>query len=186
MRMYGKERTMKEPNWFERVFDFSFPAEYFPYVVERVRGTPVRLEELVASFDPTLLTTRLGEEWSIQEHAGHLLDLDELHVGRLDDFDEDKSVLRAADVTNRKTYEANHNAQSISDILRDFRAARHEFVRRVGDADETQVVKTAQHPRLNVPMRLVDLVYFVAEHDDHHLASMVILYKTLKKGEKQS
>ncbi len=172
---------MKEPNWFERVFDFSFPAEYFPYVVERVRGTPARLEELIASFDPSILTTRLGEEWSIQEHAGHLLDLDELHVGRLDDFDEGRATLRAADLTNRKTYEANHNARPIADILREFRAARHEFVARVENSDETDVVKTAMHPRLVVPMRLVDLVYFVAEHDDHHLASMVVIARSLKQ-----
>jgi hypothetical protein len=26
------------------------------------------------------------------------------------------------------------------------------------------------HPRLKTPMRLVDHLYFVAEHDDHHLA----------------
>ena len=122
---------MKEPNWFERVFDFSFPAQYFPYVVERVRGTPARMEELVASFDPAILTTRIGEEWSIQEHAGHLITLDELHTGRLDDFDEGMQTLRAADVTNRKTYEANYNDRPIGDILREFRAARHEFVQRI-------------------------------------------------------
>ena len=138
---------MKEPNWFERVFDFSFPAEYFPYVVERVRGTPARLEELVASFDPAILTTRLGEEWSIQEHAGHLLDLDELHVGRLDDFDAGQARLRAADVTNRKTYEADHNARPIADILERFpRGQRHEFVARIEDADEADVVKDRLPP----------------------------------------
>jgi uncharacterized damage-inducible protein DinB len=171
---------MKEPNWFDRVFNFSFPAEYFPYVIERVRGTPARLEELIAAIDPSILTTRIGEEWSIQEHAGHLLDLDELHVGRLDDFDEGKSTLRAADVTNRKTYEADHNAQPIADILSDFRAARHEFVARIEDADEATISKTAYHPRLKVDTRLVDLAYFVAEHDDHHLASITIINKTLK------
>jgi uncharacterized damage-inducible protein DinB len=171
---------MKEPNWFERVFDFSFPAEYFPYVVERVRGTPARLEELVASFDPSILTVRPGGEWSIQEHAGHLYDLDELHTGRLDDFDAGSSTLRAADVTNRKTYEANHNARPIADVLKDFRAARLEFVQRVENATQADAVKTAMHPRLGVPMRLVDLLYFVAEHDDHHLASIVIIARSLK------
>ena len=171
---------MKEPNWFERVFDFNFPAEFYPYVVERVRGTPARLEELVASFDPSILTVRPGEEWSIQEHAGHLLDLDDLHTGRLDDFDADKPTLRAADLTNRKTYEANHNARPIADLLRDFRAARLEFVQRVENADEADVVKSAMHPRLGVPMRLIDLLYFVAEHDDHHLASIVIIARSLK------
>jgi hypothetical protein len=28
----------------------------------------------------------------------------------------------------------------------------------------------AHHPRLNVPMRLVDMIFFQAEHDDFHLA----------------
>jgi hypothetical protein len=28
------------------------------------------------------------------------------------------------------------------------------------------------HPRLKQPMRLVDHLYFVAEHDDHHLATI--------------
>ncbi|MEO8286823.1 MAG: DinB family protein [Chloroflexota bacterium] len=170
---------MKEPDWFGRGFDFSFPASYFPYVVERVRGTPARIEELIADCDPAILTTQVGEGWSIQEHAGHLLDLDELHVGRLDDFMAGTDTLRAADLTNRKTYEANHNAASIDDLLREFRAARKEFVERVEDLDEEQVTQTAIHPRVGKPMRLIDLVYFVAEHDDHHLASITYIAKTL-------
>jgi hypothetical protein len=28
--------------------------------------------------------------------------------------------------------------------------------------------KTSLHPRLQKPMRIIDLAYFVAEHDDHH------------------
>jgi len=28
------------------------------------------------------------------------------------------------------------------------------------------------HPRLQQPMRLVDSLYFVAEHDDHHIAKI--------------
>jgi predicted short-subunit dehydrogenase-like oxidoreductase (DUF2520 family) len=31
-------------------------------------------------------------------------------------------------------------------------------------------VRTSLHPRLKRPMRLIDLCFFVAEHDDHHLA----------------
>jgi hypothetical protein len=30
--------------------------------------------------------------------------------------------------------------------------------------------RTLLHPRLKMPMRLVDHLFFVAEHDDHHLA----------------
>jgi uncharacterized damage-inducible protein DinB len=28
------------------------------------------------------------------------------------------------------------------------------------------------HPRLQQPMRLIDSLYFVAEHDDHHIAAI--------------
>jgi hypothetical protein len=44
--------------------------------------------------------------------------------------------------------------------------------------DETFIQRTALHPRLNVPMRVLDWAYFIAEHDDHHLAQItVLLYK---------
>jgi hypothetical protein len=33
------------------------------------------------------------------------------------------------------------------------------------------------HPRLRQPMRFVDHLYFVAEHDDHHLATISELAK---------
>jgi hypothetical protein len=37
---------------------------------------------------------------------------------------------------------------------------------------------SAVHPRLQQPMRLVDMLYFVAEHDDHHLARMTALARS--------
>jgi uncharacterized damage-inducible protein DinB len=168
---------LKEPNWTERIFDFNFPAEYFPYVVERVRGTPARLEELVRDIKPKLLTVRPenGPEWSIQEHVGHLYDLEEIHLGRLDDFAGGKEVLRAADMNNRKTYEADHNSASLPGLLKAFRASRKQFVERIENRSEQEVGQSALHPRLRVPMRLVDLVFFTAEHDDHHLACISLI-----------
>jgi hypothetical protein len=35
--------------------------------------------------------------------------------------------------------------------------------------------RTMLHPRLKQTMRLVDHLYFVAEHDDHHLAHILEL-----------
>ncbi len=32
--------------------------------------------------------------------------------------------------------------------------------------------KIALHPRLNQPMRVIDLAQFVAEHDDHHIQTI--------------
>lgn|GEM_PF-5393098 len=36
--------------------------------------------------------------------------------------------------------------------------------------ERTRGVGGALHPRLGVPMRLIDLALFTVEHDDHHLA----------------
>ena len=172
---------MKEAHWFEREFDFNLPIEAFPAVVERLRGTPARLDEMLNSYPVSILTARLGEDWSIQEHVGHLSDLEELHERRLDDYEANAQALSAADLQNRKTYAANHNAGSPRDLLARFRTVRMAFVRRLEDMDEAQAARSAIHPRLQKPMRVIDLAQFVAEHDDHHLAAITRLSRTLER-----
>jgi hypothetical protein len=50
-------------------------------------------------------------------------------------------------------------------------------VRRLDGYDAAFVERTALHPRLNLPMRVIDLIYFIAEHDDHHLARITDLMR---------
>ena len=96
--------------WLERTFSFDHLTERdFPFLVERLRGTPARIEGKLRGLPRELLTRRESGSWSLQEHAGHLLDLDPLHEGRLDDYRAGASILRVADVDNRKTHEARHN-----------------------------------------------------------------------------
>ena len=158
--------------WVEREFDFSLPVGVFACVIERLRGTPARLEELTRGLTREELTAKPGGLWSIQEQAGHLWDLDELHEGRLEDYARGLGVLRAADMRNRKTEEAGHNAARLEDILAAFRVARQRFVRRLEALTEAEVAASALHPRLQKQMRVIDMAYFTAEHDDHHLASI--------------
>jgi hypothetical protein len=158
--------------WVEREFEFNLPIGVFPCVVERLRGTPARLAELARGLTREALTLKPGGLWSIQEQAGHLLDLDELHEGRLEDYARGSAVLRAADMRNRKTEEAGHNAARLEDLLDAFRAARQSFVRRLEALTEAEVAASALHPRLQKQMRVIDLAYFTAEHDDHHLAAI--------------
>lgn len=44
---------------------------------------------------------------------------------------------------------------------------------------DEQLTYSALHPRLKTPMRVIDLAYFVAEHDDHHLSRVRELLTTL-------
>lgn len=158
------------PFWFERKFDFSFPTELHPNLCARLRGTPARLEDLVHGYSADILRKKPPEKWSAQEHAGHLLDLEPLWTARVGDYEVCSSVLTVTDLTNRKTSEANHNARPIAQILAGFRTARAELVRRAESVDPDLFARAIPHPRLNKPLRLVDHLYFVAEHDDHHLA----------------
>ena len=160
------------PAWFERKFEFTFPAEQYPNICVRLRSTPARLKEMLRGVPRNILCGKPGSGWSAQEHAGHLLDLEPLWSARVDDFLTGGDTLTAADLSNRKTHEANHNARELEEILREFRAARFALADRLEKFDASVFVQTMLHPRLKQSMRLVDHLYFVAEHDDHHLAKI--------------
>ncbi len=163
--------------WFDRQFSFDLPAWMYPNLVERVRGTPARAEDLVRALPREILTRRDGGKWSIQEHVGHLLDLESLGMQRLDDFAARRETLAPADLENRKTREANHNARGLAEILAALRSTRSEFVQRLESFDEAFVQRVSIHPRLKKPIRVLDLVFFIAEHDDHHLAQISALIR---------
>jgi len=171
---------MSRIKWTERRFDFNFPAGIYPEMIERIRGTPARLEELLADLSPETLTSQVDGRWSMQENAGHLLDLESLVSQRIDEYVAGNNALHAADMSNRKTYEAAHNNFPITTILKMFRTARHQIVRRLEGLDAGIFARTALHPRLNVQMRLVDMLFFQAEHDDYHLARISELKKLLE------
>lgn len=166
--------------WTSRTFQFDFPVGLYPAILERVRGTAARLEELIAAYPQRILTVKMNAGWSIQEHAGHLHDLDKLHAGRLDDFRSRLPVLRAADMSNKRTFDAHHNAAEMKTILASFRTDRMRFVQQLERLDDALIAASALHPRLKVQMRLVDMVYFIAEHDDHHLASIHRIAQTAR------
>lgn len=158
--------------WFERKFEFAFPVDLYPNVIMRLRGTPVRLEELLRDPQRQLLTAKPDGKWSAQEHAGHMLDLEPLWMARVEEYVNSSQQLSVADLANRKTDEANHNARDLGTILAEFRRTRMKLVNRVEQLDTALFGRTIPHPRLKQPMRLVDHLYFVAEHDDHHLAKI--------------
>ena len=71
-----------------------------------------------------------------------------------------------------ETHEAGHNDRPTRASVDDFRNARRQLVDRVESLDPTLISRTMLHPRLKQPMRMVDHLFFVAEHDDHHLATV--------------
>ena len=155
--------------WTERKFDFNFPTGIFPELIERLRGAAVRLEEHCSSLSIAVLTFQKDGRWSMQENAGHLLDLETLVQQRIGEYLSGSTELHAADISNRKTYEANYNELAIESILNNFRGERTTTVETLESLDAEIFSRVARHPRLDVEMRLVDMLFFQAEHDDYHL-----------------
>lgn len=147
------------------------PVTAFPAVVERLRSTSARMAELIAgATDDQLRRHDLGA-WSAKRHLGHLDDLHALDDLRLREFVDGAPTLTPADPTNRLTWETDHDARAIESIISRFRAHREELVAQMEGLSEAQISTTSVHPRLRRPLRLIDWAYFVAEHDDHHLAA---------------
>ncbi len=161
--------------WPQRTFGFDFPVDLYPELMERLRGTPARAEEIARDVSRQVLVQRDGDSWSIQENLGHLADVESLFTGRLDDFDAGATTLRRADMTNRATHEARHNDRPIASVLTDLRCRREALVARLEALAPDDFGRTALHPRLGQPMRVVDMMLFHAEHDDAHFARIRVL-----------
>ena len=145
--------------WFDRKFSFDLPAEMYPNVVERLRGTPARAEDIVRDVPTAVLTRQDGDTWSAQENIGHLLDLEPLCSQRVADILDGRPRLTDADLTNRKTHDANHNAASIEDILSSLRELRARLLRQLDELPDSMIERAAIHPRLEQPMRLLDWLF---------------------------
>jgi uncharacterized damage-inducible protein DinB len=163
--------------WVDRKFDFDFPVALAAELLERLRGLPARLAERVEELPATLLKKRDGDKWSVQEHAGHLMDVEQLFLGRLDDYDDGLANLRPAEMTGRKTFEAHHNEADIRDILLGVREERGKLVSRLDRLDAAGFARVAHHPRLNKPMRVCDMMLFEATHDDYHMVDITRLIR---------
>ncbi|MEZ5066272.1 MAG: DinB family protein [bacterium] len=163
--------TIRVP-WLNRKFELDVPVEEAPALLAELRGAVERLEGLVRPLPASVRTARRGKKWSIQENAGHLADLEELHLGRLDDYDAHVDFLREADLSNRRTEEAGWNDAPVEDVLAAFRARRERLIARLEALDPARYAQAAIHPRLHVAMRIVDMMKFVVTHDDHHLATI--------------
>ena len=157
--------------WFQRSFNFDFPVTIFPVIFSRLEGTLFRLNAILLNADDEWCSYN-ENGWSAKEHLGHLSDLEDLWWKRLNDFRENKTILTAADLNNTKTKEAGHNKKTLDHLVQAFVGERQKMLEMVYDFDSGMLSRISVHPRLNQTMRLIDSLYFVAEHDDHHIAAI--------------
>lgn len=156
--------------WLEYRWAFDFPVGMFRAVLERLRGTPARAEELLQAVPAARLSRHELGKWSAQQQAGHLWSVERLWQVRVNEYLSGAAALTPADMANRATAASGYGERPIEEIRSGFRGARAETVALLDPLTLEDAARVAHHPRLNRPMRLVDLCFFAAEHDDHHLA----------------
>src|SRR5258706_10098434 len=147
---------MQRTRWTDRKFNFDIPGGWLPNILERLKGTEIRLFALTAHLSNDTISYKPNGKWSIKEHIGHLSDLEELHEGRIDDFIVWKEILRAADMSNTKTNQAEHNNKSIQQLIEEFAAKRNVFISRLEKLDDSTQQFQSLHPRLRAMMKPVD------------------------------
>src|SRR5262245_42324801 len=134
--------------WFERVFPAGLPAHRLPVLVTLLRGTPARLADRLAAAPHEGLILRSRSPCALQDDVGHLVDLEPLWQQRMSGLAQRRGELAPADLTNRRTHEANHNAAPLAALLTAFRTARGALVRQLETSPDDTLAFTAIHPRL--------------------------------------
>lgn len=167
---------IRQTPWFERTFQFNFSVTNFPVIFSRLEGTLFRLQAILMNADDEYCSYN-ANGWSVKEHLGHLYDLEELWWNRLQDFLDRKETLSPADLTNTKTKEAGHNERPLEQLMQQFTIERQRLLETAYRFDKATLGLTSIHPRLQQSMRLIDSLYFVAEHDDHHIAAISSLLR---------
>ncbi len=153
--------------WFERNLEFGKPPEMLPFYLERLGGTIARIQAKVKDLDDKVLSEKFNGKWSIKQQIGHLAEVDEVANKRLDEMVTGISPMSPA-VFEPQDY----NPWPITKVISFFIESRLKNIRKYNSLSQPYLIKSSLHPRLKVQMTPVDLAWFDAEHDDHHLVKI--------------
>jgi hypothetical protein len=156
---------MERLAWFQRQFTFGLPAAMLPFYLERLDGTLARIEKKTLGLTDKLLSHKLDGKWSVKENIAHLAEVDKIALRRINEMISGVSPMSPAVLQP----ERNYNILSIHEIIKFLRLNREKNIRQYNSLSVDTLLKSSLHPRLKVQMTPVDLAWFDAEHDDHHL-----------------
>lgn len=159
---------MNTIKWFDRVFDFNFGVDCYPQLYDRLESAPARFAGLLSGMSEALLIAKPDNKWSVKEHIGHLAVLEPLWRQRILDIRDARPVLTPADLNNELTSAGDFNNWDINRLLPYFAEERQQTLDLLNSLPIDRIQFLSLHPRLQQPMRMIDHLYFIAEHDDHH------------------
>jgi hypothetical protein len=168
---------MKKLEWFERSFTFGLPEGMLPFYLERLEGTIARIESKVAGIPEAILSNKLDGKWSVKQNIGHLAEVDEIALRRIDEITQGVSPMSPAVFEPGKDY----NQKPVKEVIAYFRENRLKNLTKYKSLSGDELKKFSLHPRLKLQMNAVDLAWFDAEHDDHHMVRINEILTTLLK-----
>jgi uncharacterized damage-inducible protein DinB len=156
---------MQKIEWFQRQFTFGLPAGMLPFYLERLQGTSVRIAAKIRGVPENQLSEKHEGKWSVKQNIGHLAEVDEIALKRINEMISGISPMSPAVFEPGQHY----NAMPIESVLSLFNRNRKANIEKYRGLNDADLNRGSIHPRLKVKMTPVDLAYFDAEHDDHHL-----------------
>ena len=160
---------MNTAKWIDRKFNFEESSLERQLLVNRLQATGNRIRKILAAVPEVKMELRNDGKWSIKENVGHLIDLEDLHLNRLRELKDGKTTLTPADLKNADTESAAHDSVKIRILISSLESRRSDFVEFLSGLSEPELAHEALHERLGIMMKPMELAYFVAEHDDHHI-----------------
>jgi len=137
--------------------------------LEQLLTFPITLKEVIGNMDTRLLLERPQQKWSIQTHAGHLLTMESLWIGRLDDYFLERPKLRPWNGTNADTEAAQFDLQNITQILDDFKSIRSAHIKMIKQNLELLSSRSCLHEGHGKQITFLEHLQWIVKHDQEHL-----------------
>ena len=163
--------------WLERRFAFGQKPDMLAYFLERMEGTVARISWRVESVSNESLSLQLDGKWSVKQNIGHLAEVEEISLKRIDEILNGVPEMTPAVFPVKQDY----NSMALQDVIAFFERARLATLQRYNTLKFEDLKLTSIHPRFKQAMNPVDLAFFHAEHDDHHLLRINEILKILSK-----
>jgi hypothetical protein len=113
---------MKTTPWFEREVKFGLAPGMLPFFLERLSFTPLRLEQKVRGVSDQILSEKLNGKWSVKQNIGHLGEVDEIAMKRIEEMLSGIPTLSPAVFEPRKDY----NKQPVAEVIGYFNSKEKE------------------------------------------------------------
>lgn len=149
-------------------FNFGFMKSY-TQILDELEQIPSVISELTHGLSREQWRWAPEGKWSTAINAGHLLTIESLWIGRLDNFVLGNEVLRAWNGTNNDTVDARFNEQNPKAIMEDFESIRSVHVKLLRKYEGKENELQARHPVTNAVVSLHRHVEVMLEHDHQHI-----------------